>query len=210
VNSVTKKLLLSVFITFFISSVVWAERLTFIVSGNYISIEDSTFEDAYGKNKYFPEGKLSFRFSGNFYLWGSFGYLSSKKTWKEWSNKGIPNADMDSISTTDKTIWSGGLGYYVGYLAPYNFSLKLELGVCSIKDSIEEKKTFIATDEVYSSEKGKKSAVGFRGNFGITYGLFKNIFAEASIGYMVAKDTFDDESINLGGLRLSLGLGIAL
>lgn len=184
------------------------ETVTFILGGNYMDIEDSDFGSRYGEQKYFPEGKLSLRFSGNLYLWASFGYFATSYTWDQWSNKGIPIADVEGKSVTKKSILAGGLGYYIGYLTPGQFSVKLELGVCSIRDDIEDTATMLATDQVLELKEAKKSAIGFRGNLGVTYGLFGRFFAEVSLGYIYAPDKIDDERLNLGGLRASLGLGI--
>lgn len=185
-----------------------AETFTFILGGNYMDVEDTDFGSRYGEQKYFPEGKLSFRLTGNLYFWTSFGYFSTSYTWDQWSNKGIPIADLEGKSVTKKSIFAGGLGYYIGYLTPGQFSVKLELGVCSVRDAIEDTATLLATNQVVELEEDKKSAVGFRGNFGVTYGLFSRIFAEASLGYIYAADKIDDERMNLGGLRASIGLGI--
>ena len=46
------------------------------------------------------------------------------------------------------------------------------------------------------------------GNLGVTYGLMNNIYAEANIGYMYVWDKENDETVNAGGLRLALGIGL--
>ncbi|MCP5051287.1 MAG: hypothetical protein GY940_29245 [bacterium] len=190
------------------SMMVSAKSFTFVIGGNYLSIANEDYETDYGKKKYFPEGKLTLRFTGNLYLWGSFGLLRSKNTWTQWSNKGIPEADVDGKSIADKTVIAGGLGFYVGYIQPGQFSIKLEAGVCSITDDIEDTVSFIDTSQVIGVINKKMSGVGFKGNFGITYGLFKDIFMEFSVGYLYASDKIDDNRVNLGGLRASLGIGL--
>jgi hypothetical protein len=203
-----KKVMILILAVIFFTLSVSAERFTFTIGGSYMSLADAEYGAKYGDQKYFPEGKLSFRFMGNFYLWGSFGLLSSKFTWKQWSNKGVAEADLEGKSVADKHITAGGIGYYIGYIAPGEISLKLETGICMVSDTIEDSTTRLDNNQTASLEESKKSAVGFRGNFGVTYGLFKSIFAEVSIGYIYAPDKVEDTRVNLGGLRASLGLGL--
>jgi hypothetical protein len=208
VNSAIKKTLIFILLAFLISWVVSAETFTLVVSGSYLSTDDDAYTTKYGGKKYYPEGKLTLRFSGNLYLWGSFGYLSSKYTWEEWSNKGVILADVDGKSVSDKLTFAGGIGYYVGYLRPGDFSIKLEAGVCSISDKSVDTTSMKASGQTVSTTDDKKTGFGFRGNLGVTYGLMKNIFAEISLGYMYAPDKIDDVRVNLGGLRASLGIGL--
>jgi hypothetical protein len=208
VNNAIKKTLILILLTFFMIGTVSAETVTFVVSGSYLSTGDDAYTTKYGGKKYFPEGKLTIRFAGNLYLWGSFGYLRSKYTWEEWSNKGIVLADVDGESISNKLSIAGGLGFYVGYIRPGDFSIKLELGVCNISDKSEDTTSMKATGETLNVVEDEKNGFGFRGNLGVTYGLMKSIFAEISLGYMYAPDKIDDTRVNLGGLRASLGIGL--
>jgi hypothetical protein len=191
-----------------LSATLPAKSFTFVAGGNYLSIASDSFENNYGKKKYFPEGKLTLRFLGNLYIWGSYGWLKGKNTWVEWSNKGVPLADVDGKSVVDKTIIAGGLGFYIGYLNPGQFSIKLEAGLCSIKDDIKNTKTFMSSNQLLESNTNQFSGIGYKGTFGVTYGLFRSVFAEVTIGYLYAGETIDGERTNLGGLRASLGLGL--
>jgi hypothetical protein len=185
------------------------QNVMLTISGNRMSLADSEDKALYGSSSYFPEGKLAFRIKGNFYLWGSIGFFTSRYNWTEWSNKGVIDADLDGKNVQDKLIISGGLGYYVGFLRKSDISLKLELGACKITNSITSKKTFHATDEILITRDTKESGIGIRGNLGITYGIFKNIFAEITAGYLYATDRIDGDKIKLGGFQLTLGLGLA-
>lgn len=184
-------------------------RFMFTVNGNYLTFADDYYRDEFGKAKIFPEGKIAMRFSGNFYLWGSYGYLSTSQGWQDWSSKGVFNRDLDCKIVMDKHIISGGLGFFAGYIRPHDFSVQLELGVCKITNNVETTKNYIDSNESYFHEKRRESGIGARGNIGITYGLIKSFYAEAVCGYLYATDKIDGDRFFLGGLRLSLGIGVA-
>lgn len=178
------------------------------VNGNYYFEGDSHYKDFYGESRIFPEGKLAVRLAGNFYLWGSYGYMQTNTTFNAWSSKGVFNADLETESTLKKHIVSGGLGFFAGYLEPGEFGLRLEIGACRITNKIRTTSNYMDTNDMFSDEEREESGIGFRTNFGVTYGLMKGVYAEAVGGYIWAKDKVDDNSITLGGFRLSLGLGV--
>lgn len=205
-----KRKLILMFFVFLCSVFISAQNVMLIVSGNRISIADSDYKVLYGNSKYFPEGKISFRIKGNFYLWSSLSFFKSRYNWEEWSNKGVVEADVEGKRVLDKLIISGGLGYYVGFLRKNDISIKLEAGICKITNSIESTKNIMHTNEIVSVEEQKEAGVGIRGNLGITYGLYKNnLFAEVTAGYLYATDKVEDNRIKLGGFQMSLGLGWA-
>ena len=204
-----KKILVFSLVILLFSTFMAAEQdIVITVSGTYYNAADSDFKDQFGKSKYFPEGKLALRLKGNLYIWGSAGFFSTSNSWEEWSNKGVIEADVEGKRVLDKFILCGGLGYYVGFLRKSDFSVRLELGACNITNSIETTKDNMVSGEHVSTENDKEKGLGIRGNLGVTYGLNKNFFGEASIGYMYAPDKINDSWINLGGFRLSLGLGL--
>lgn len=207
-NRAMKKTLVIMCAVILLSVGVSAKNLMFSIDGSYMSVLDTTFKDLYGGKKYFPEAKLSVKFTGNLYFWGSFGFSTSSYTWKEWSNKGVPVADRDGKSVANKFMYSGGLGYYVGYVTPGNFAIKLELGACNISNKYKDTTTRIADKQIVKQETKQENGLGFRGNFGVTYGLYKHVYSEMTIGYLYATDKVDDTTIKLGGLRLSLGIGL--
>jgi len=202
-----KRLLICVLILFLSWTCFSAENLTIYLGGNYLSPSDDYFKTLYGDTKYFPEGKISLRLYGNIYLWGSFGFLKASYKWNEWSNKGLINPDLRGVSEVDKMIISGGVGYFVGYLRPRELSIKIEAGICNIQNSIETSKKQLSGETVAYIER-KESGIGFRGNFGVTYGLLKHLYSEVSIGVLWASDKIGDDNIKLGGFQASLGLGL--
>jgi len=182
------------------------------VSGNYLSNADSDYKERYGERNFFPEGKISIRLMGNLYLWGSYGFLSSSYNWQEWSYKGAAEADLKGESVLDKLVISGGIGYYVGYIEKSEISIKVEAGICKITHNIASTINQIDTDLITGSSETKESGIGIRGNLGVTYGLYKSLFSEVSIGYLYAVDKVKvgdgNQRIYLGGLRMSVGLGL--
>jgi len=182
-------------------------KLTFTVYGNYFSIADAAYKAKYKSSAFFPEAKATLSFSGNFYLWASYGLFSANYQWTEWSNKGVIEADVAGESIIDKRIVSGGLGFFIGYLEKSQFGVRFELGACNIVNDIEDTKLMIGSNAFVSRELDKQSGTGFRINLGVTYGLTKNLFSEIAIGYLLANDKIDGNRINLGGFRTSVGLG---
>jgi hypothetical protein len=204
-----KRALIVVLILMLFPVFISAQTFIFSISGNRLATADSTYKTRYGKAAYFPEGKLAVRIGGNIYLWGSCGFLTSNYRWQGWSNKGEIVPDIQGESVLDKLIISGGLGFYAGFFRPGDFAVKFEAGVCRITDTIDTTITKIVGGEQVSFAGEKQAGTGFRGNIGVTYGLYKHLFAEVSVGYLHATDTKDNTKIKLGGFRLAVGLGIA-
>lgn len=182
------------------------KRFTIAAYGCYISMGDSSYETLYGGDKFFPAGKITITFYGNLYLWGGYGFVPAAYEWSDWSNKGEAEADVSGRRESKKHLITGGLGFYIGYIN--KASVHLELGACQINNNIEATWSKTGSGQLIKSEENKESATGFVGNLGLTYGLTKNFYSEFSIGFLYAADKRDDERYNLGGLRLSLGLGI--
>ncbi|MCK5058448.1 MAG: hypothetical protein KAT34_17470 [Candidatus Aminicenantes bacterium] len=203
-----KKTFTLILIVLCFSVLIPAKTFTITIHGNYFTIADPDISDLYGKKKYFPEGKISLKIAGNFFVWSSYGTFSSGNSWLKWSHKGLEEADIEVNDTLNKTIISGGLGYYVGYIEKDELAVKIEAGVCKITNTEETVFGEIAGGSVITSEKETHSGIGIRGNLGVTYGLYKNFFAEAIVGYLYATAKVGDYTVNLGGLRLSLGLGL--
>lgn len=203
-----KKSLIFILLLLLTSVFISAKNFTLTLYCDYLSIADATYEEEYGGKKIFPEAKITFRVKGNFYLWGSAGFLPASYGWEEWSNKGIVNSDIDAKNTSHKFFYAGGLGYYAGYRDPAEFSVSLEVGACATNNTIDITAKQTTTNNVVRSEEITESGIGLRGNLGVTYGLIKNVFAEASVGYMYVWDKRDDENFNAGGLRLAIGLGM--
>jgi hypothetical protein len=139
---------------------------------------------------------------------GSYGFFPDQYKWTEWSNKGVVEADIAGKRTVDKRIISGGVGFFVGYIKRNEFAVKAEAGICRITNAIESIRNIIATGELIDSGDEKQTGTGIRGTLGVTYGLYKKLYSELSFCYMYASDKVNDKRVNLGGIQLSVGLGL--
>jgi hypothetical protein len=143
-------------------------------------------------------------------LWASHGYFPLRDSWSGWSSKSSFVQDIHSERTLAKRIIAGGGGIFMGYFQQNQLAVRTEIGICSIRNVIDSTISNIATSAFIRSEESSQSGIGVRGNLSFTYGLYKNIFAELSGGYMYAADKIDGVRTNLGGFQLALGLGIQL
>lgn len=203
-----KKTLILVALILVTSVVASARDLTVTLYGDYFSVADTNYTNTYGGKKFFPEVKIAYRLKGNFYLWGSCGYLPANYKWDKWSNKGVVEADLKMKNASRKLFFSPGLGYWIGYIDRGQIAIKTELGACITYNATKITEDNIITQKATVTDRNKEWGLGLRGNFGISYGLTKNIFTEASIGYMYVWAKNDDEIINAGGFRLAMGLGL--
>ncbi len=203
-----KKTFVFILLILLTSVFVFAENFMVTLYCDFLSVADTGYKEEYGGRKFFPEVQIAFRIKGNIYLWGSCGFLPARDSWNEWSNKGVVESDVEVKNTSKKIFFSGGLGYYVGYIAKNDIAIKAELGFCSTIHSIEIAANQTTTNELLRSEESKDSGIGIKGNLGVTYGILKNVFAEASIGYLYVWSKVNDEIINAGGFRLAIGLGM--
>ncbi len=183
-------------------------KFIFTLQTNYLNVANNAFTSQTGKKKIYAEGKAAVTIYQNLYLWGSYGAFPIHDTLTQWSSKAAFDADISIARVLEKRVISGGIGFFIGYLEPQELSVKTEIGVCSITNVIDWTFTNIVTDTIVKSDEAKQAGVGLRGNLGVTYGLFKNLFAEISIGYMYSADTINGVKSKLGGLHYGLGLGI--
>lgn len=190
------------------SVVASAKDFTVTLYGDYLSVADSNYTDIYGGKKFFPEVKVTYRFKGNFYLWGSCGYLPANLKWDKWSNKGVVDADLRMKNASNKIFFSPGIGYWIGYIDRGQLAIRAELGICSTYNYTKITQKTISTQKVIVTNRDKQWGIGLRGNFGISYGLTKKIFTEANVGYMYSWAKYDGDYINAGGFRLAMGMGL--
>lgn len=207
-----KRRMLSLGVFLLFSGVLSASDTKFILTlhGNYLNVADNTFTSQTGKKKIYAEGKAAVTFYQNLYVWGSYGAFPIDDTLTNWSSKAAFDPDISVARVLEKRVISGGAGFFIGYLEPQEISVKAEIGVCSITNTIDSTSTNVNTKAFIRTAEAKQTGIGLRGNFGVTYGLYKNLFAEISIGYMYSADTIDSVRSKLGGLHYALGLGIRL
>jgi hypothetical protein len=207
-----KKLLCLVFVVFLISGFAFAAggKLIFNLYGNCLDMAVNNYTGQASQYKIFFEAKAAYAFSGNLYLWASHGYFPLRDSWAGWNSKNSFAQDISVERKLGKKIISGGCGFFAGYLEKDQIAVRAEIGICSISNVIDTTFSDITTAEILHAEEARQAGIGMRGNLAFTYGLYKNIFGELSVGYMYASDKIDGVRNNLGGLHLQLGLGINL
>lgn len=189
------------------------KTFTLTLKGDYMSIADPDYEDLYGKKKYFPEGEIEIRLLGNGYLWGNYSLVSGKGEWEEWSDKSLIDPDYRLVITSKRHQIAFGIGYFIGLHDPGQLVLRFQLGLCLINHDEVTERFFIATGQTTETSQSLTKKTGGVGELGIDYVLWKNIFAEVSIGYLYATKKVEDEdgetvSEEIGGLKIGLGIGI--
>jgi len=207
-----KKSLCLVFVVLLTSGSAFAAggKLIFNLYGNCLDLPANNFTGQASQYKIYFEAKAAFAFSGNLYLWASGGYFPLRESWAGWSSKNVFTSDINVERKLGKKIMSGGIGFFAGYLEKDQLAVRTELGICAIANNIDSTTGDTGTNEFLHAETAKQSGIGVRGNLAFTYGIYKNIFTELSLGYMYAADTIDSVRTNLGGFHLQLGLGINL
>ncbi|HSQ34655.1 MAG TPA: hypothetical protein VLQ89_01570 [Candidatus Binatia bacterium] len=207
-----KKSLCSVLLLFILSGTAFAAggKLVFNLYGNIMDLPANSVTGQDSQYKIYFEAKAAYMVRGNFYLWASHGYFPLRDAWTSWSSKASFAQDISVERTLAKRILSGGGGFFAGYFAKDQLAVRGEIGVCSIANDIDSTTSTIATNGFLFAETVRQAAIGVRGNLSFTYGLYKNVFGELSVGYMYAVKKLDDVRNNLGGLHLQLGLGINL
>lgn len=207
-----KKLLVLVLLALFSTAALSASsgRAILNLYGTGLKVAQNNFTEQVRRDKAYFEVKAAVAFSGNLYLWASHGYFPMRDSWKAWENKGSFDPDLNVERRLGKRIIAGGCGYYMGYFEPGQFAIRAEAGVCHIANDIDTTSSSIATAETVLAEKARQRGIGVRANLGFTYGFFRSVFAEASLGYLYAADKIDGVRSNLGGFQVALGLGIQL
>ena len=207
-----KKSLCLVFIVLLFSGYAFAAggRLIFTLYGNVLDLPANSFTGQDNQYKVYFEAKAAYMVRGNLYMWASHGYCPLHDSWTGWSSKNSFVQDISVERTLAKRIISGGCGFFAGYFEKNQIAVRMEIGICSIANDIDTTTSHIDTKEVLLAEMAKQAGIGVRGNLAFTYGLYKHIFGELSMGYMYASKKIDDVRSNLGGFHLQLGLGINL
>jgi hypothetical protein len=207
-----KKSLCLVFIVLLASGSAFAGRgkLIFNLYGNCMDLPANNYTGQASQYKIYFEAKAAYAISGNTYLWASHGYFPLRDSWPGWNSKNSFLSDLNVERKLGKKIISGGCGFFAGYLKKDQIAVRGEIGICAITNDIDTATSRTDTNALLHAETAKQAGIGVRGNLAFTYGLYKNIFGELSVGYMLASDTIDSVRTNLGGFHLQLGLGINL
>ncbi|MGB2964897.1 MAG: hypothetical protein WBB69_13025 [Anaerolineales bacterium] len=182
-----KKLIFIITVLWVASSISYAEKLMFSVSGHSLFPADSNFKDVYKNSILYPELRAGVKVFKDIYLWGSYGFFSVEgKT---------PNFQLEAKSTQNF------ISFGVGYLLSVTKSISLDAAVGG---------SFINYKEEAMSLEVTGSKLGLRFDGGLMYSIGKLFFARLSAGYMTASDSVEGVEIKLGGISAGLGIGIKL
>ncbi len=160
-------------------------RMKFSLTGNMLVPSDPNYRNTYGDIVFFPEIMGGYKIISETYVWIKYGYLY--KTGK------TPVLEAEAKST--QHFLSLGVGYAnkIGSRMDY----KLEAGLMNA-----------CYKEEALGEEVSNNTIGFRIECGFAYSLTRTLLAEISAGYLTASDEVEEVSIQLGGLRLGLGLRV--
>ena len=160
---------------------------TFILTlrGNYLRSNDAYYRQIYGKNKYYPEIELGVHVYKFLYLRLSYGYLSAEGY--------TPLLGMRAKSVQHFTSLGPGIQGKIYGICYYKFGFGLFL---------------VSYEEEAMGEKVADSSVGYSIDGGLIFKLFRPIFIETSIRFLTASENLEEVSIDLGGFRAGIGLGV--
>ena len=213
----TSLILLLALLPILAASPAWAQEeapklkrksLFLILRGNLLSMADDSFADDYGKERIVPEAKVALRVRGNIYIWGGFFWLSGSDEWNEWTQKSLVEPDIRWTRTLTKTNYALGLGYFAGLTDPGQIGIRLEVGFCSQSQN-ETSQEYLLT----SGTEGERieitdSAIGGLVDLGAMYSLKRWLFAELSAAFVYLPKKVDEETVNWGGFKIGVGLGL--
>lgn len=161
------------------------ERFMLSVSGNMLSPADSIYKEVYGDSLFFPEFKLAVKFVKDFYLWVGYGFYSA------------------SGETLELKLPADSTQYFISFGAGYNGTLSKKLEYL-----LELGGFYVNYKEEALQTEFEDSAVGFRVDGSLIYRIGKRLFAGLTLGYLAASDEYEQVSIDLGGFKAGLLLGL--
>jgi hypothetical protein len=169
-----------------------------LVSGNYLLAANTDFKEVYGNGIIYPGITAGWKFSRYFYLWSGCGLFS-----KSGKSRAL------EVPTRWRQQHLGlGLGYFKNLTLRSGW--KAELGAVWVDFS--EKWTW-TVDGVEFTEEVPGGAIGARADIAWIYKAGKRLFAEISLGYLLASDAIsidpeaDTIKVKLGGIGAGFGLG---
>ena len=162
------------------------ERFSISVQGNAFVPKDAEFKDFYGSGHLFPEVKVGITVFKGFYLWGGYGYYKA-------SGESTPEF-------REETKWNQSFLFYGGgYKADLTGSLAANVRLGGVSTTYKEQALDIEI---------KRTTTGFYAGGSLLYSIVRYVFAELEVGYISVSDDIDNRSINLGGLKAGIGIGI--
>ena len=163
------------------------ERFFLGIWGGYFSHSNSDFREVYGSGSLCPEVKTGIKVYKNVYLWCGYGYFSTKGE----------TLFFQEETTFSQHFFSLGPGFRVK-LNPA-LSLEGEIGIYHVRYKEEA-----------LGEKLSGPAPGFRLNLGMMLSISQSFFADISVSYLWASEKIDGASVELGGLKTGIGIGVRI
>jgi hypothetical protein len=165
------------------------EPKKFFAAASYNNLlpADENFKEIYGSQHFYPTLKAGFFLSQKIYLWGGYGFFSSKGE--------IDVYGIKMAAKSKQAFISFGAGYR-GSLAK-KIDYRVETGAVSYK-----------YEEETMGETNSQSSYGFKIDLGICYNFSRIFFGEIFAGYMYGRKELDARTIKIGGKTTGIGLGI--
>ena len=156
-----------------------------LLSASYFGYSDSRHKEVYSSGNIYPEIKVGFKAYRDFYLWGSYGFLTAD---------GVTPVLEEATKINYHHMSIGG-----GYSGNFSerFDYLVELGLLYVKYR-----------EKAMGEELSGSSVGFRLDGCLILNINKVLFTVVTLGYLFAKDEVEDITLKLGGIKAGIGFGI--
>ena len=113
------------------------EKFSLVVSGSALWPSDGNFKTIYGKTVFTPEVKLTFALSGEFFLYGSYGFLSASGQSLVFQSNAQSTQHFFSAGAGYGSSLGENLGFQIAaglFLAAYKPALPLQYKTDKYKD----------------------------------------------------------------------------
>lgn len=155
------------------------------VTGNYLILFEEAFDKIYGRKMFTSEITAGYKFSIGLFFWGGYGFYSKKGT----------SLTLKEPSKWEQHYESLGIGFYKNLSLRFGYDLKFGL-------------TFIHYSEKAFNDKYSASALGYRFDGSVIFKITDHLFSQILVSGLFSNDKIDDISINIGGIKTGIGLGV--
>jgi putative salt-induced outer membrane protein YdiY len=155
------------------------DKFQAVLTGSYLSPNDSAFKNVYGKGGFVPEIRLQYDLGPSFYLWGGAGIFAKKGH----------TPQLQTEAKSQQLYLSLGVGYNL----KLSEKMSLRVGPGLLLVSYKE--------EVADAEQSA-SRIGFRADGDLFYSFTDNFLAGLTVGYLEASDTAANVKFKMGGFKV--------